>query len=85
MTDTEVEKAIQMYYRLAEKPDFHLPNMRPLKQENKKEWNPVRYTPEDEQPLFLEEKESTASGGQGENAGHSGGKDIMRLSLDDFF
>lgn len=85
MTDTEVEKAIQKYYGLAEKPDFHLPNMRPLKQENKKEWNPVRYTPEDEQPLFPEEKESTASGGQGENEAPSGGKDIMRLSLDDFF
>lgn len=85
MTDTEVEKAIQMYYRLSEKPDFHLPLMRPVKQENKKEWNPVRHTPEDEQPLFPEEKESTASGRQGESEAPSGGKDIMSLSLDDFF
>ena len=85
MTDTEVEKAIQKYYGFSEKPDFHLPLMRPMKHGNKKEWNPVRYTSEDEQPLFPEEKESTASGGQGENAGHSGGKDIMDLSLDDFF
>lgn len=84
MTDTEVEKAIQMYYRLTEKPDFHLPNMRPLKQENKQEWNPVRYTPEDEQPLFPEEKDAI-SGGQEESEAPSGGKDIMSLSLDDFF
>lgn len=85
MTDTEVEKAIQQYYRLSEKPSFRLPLMRPLKQENKKERNPVRYTPEDEQPLFPEEKESTASGGQEESEAPSGGKDIMSLSLDDFF
>lgn len=85
MTDTEVEKAIQMYYGLAEKPDFHLPLMRPMKQENKKEWNPVRYTSEDEQPLFPEEGENAISGGQEESEGRSGGKDIMSLSLDDFF
>lgn len=85
MTDTEVEKAIQKYYGLSEKPDFHLPLMRPMKQGNKKEWDPVRYTPEDEQSLFQEEGESGISGGQGESEGHSGGKDIMSLSLDDFF
>ena len=76
MTDTEVEKAIQQYYRLSEKPDFHLPLMRPLKQENKKERNPVRYTPEEKDAI---------SGGQEESEGSSGGKDIMSLSLDDFF
>ena len=85
MTDTEVEKAIQKYYGLTEKPNFHLPLMRPMKQEKKKELNPVHHTQEGEQPISTEKGENAISGGQEESEGRSGGKDIMSLSLDDFF
>ena len=92
LTDAE---AIKAYYNLSERPDMHAAmtcqNSQGEKNEEKKaEGTGMRYTPEDEMPLFEEEealsggKENAADASSADPDHHSEGKDIMALSLDDF-